>query len=38
MLIQEYGKKIAQTGSIGLADFVKKELIRIQQETSHDKS
>lgn len=38
MLVQEYGKKIAQRGSIGLADFVKKELIRIQQETNHDKS
>lgn len=37
MLVQEYGKEIAQTKGIGLADFVKRELIRIQQETQHDK-
>lgn len=37
MLTQEYGKKIAETKSIGVADFVKRELIRIQQETQHGK-
>lgn len=35
MLVQEYGKKIAETKSIGIADFVKRELIRIQQEAQH---
>lgn len=37
MMIQEYGKKIAETNSVGLADFVKSELIRIQQEAQHGK-
>lgn len=37
MMVQEYGKKIAETNSIGLADFVKGELIRIQQEAQHGK-
>lgn len=32
MQVQEYGKQIAETKGIGLADFVKRELIRIQQE------
>lgn len=35
MLVQEYGKKIAETKGIGIADFVKRELIRIQQEAQH---
>lgn len=35
MLTQEYGKKIAETKSIGIADFVKRELIRIQQEAQN---
>ena len=33
MQVQEYGKQIAETKGIGLADFVKRELIRIQQNT-----
>ncbi|QQG35875.1 MAG: rod-binding protein [Micavibrio aeruginosavorus] len=37
MMVQEYGKKIAETNSIGLADFVKGELIRIQQEAQDGK-
>ncbi|MBX2833874.1 MAG: rod-binding protein [Micavibrio sp.] len=31
MLIQEYGKIISQTGSIGIADSVKAEMIRMQE-------
>ncbi len=33
MLIQEYGKIIAERGGIGIAEFVKTELIRIQEES-----
>ena len=33
MQVQEYGKQIAETKGIGLADFVKRELIRIQQSS-----
>ena len=32
MMLQEYGKLIAETGNIGIADAVKKELIRMQGE------
>lgn len=32
MMLQEYGKLIAETGSLGIADSVKKELIRMQGE------
>lgn len=35
MLVQEYGKKIAEAKGIGIADFVKRELIRIQQEAQN---
>lgn len=35
MLTEEYGKKIASTKSIGIADFVTRELIRAQQEAEH---
>lgn len=31
MMVQEYGKKMAQAGGIGLASFVRNELIRQQQ-------
>jgi len=31
MLVQEYGKAVAQGGGIGLADQVQKELIRMQE-------
>ncbi len=32
MMLQEYGKIIAQTGGIGIARFVKDEMIRIQSD------
>lgn len=32
-MLQEYGKIIAETGEIGIADAVKQELIRLQSET-----
>lgn len=35
MLTNEYGKLIARTGGIGVADHVKREMIRMQ-EVSHD--
>lgn len=35
MLTQEYGKKIAEHKSIGIADFVTRELIRAQQEAEN---
>jgi Rod binding domain-containing protein len=31
MLLQEYGKTMAKTGSVGVADAVKKELIKSQE-------
>lgn len=31
MLVQEYGKSIAQSGGIGLADHVQKQLLRAQE-------
>lgn len=30
MLVQEYGKRLAETGTVGIADNVKAELLRIQ--------
>ncbi len=30
MMIQEYGKMMAETGQIGIADSIKSELIRLQ--------
>lgn len=33
LMVQEYGKKITQAGGIGLAEKVKAELLRIQEET-----
>ena len=35
VLIQEYGKIISQTGSIGLADQVKEEMIRMQEKADN---
>lgn len=32
MMIQEYGKKIAAAGGIGLAEKIRSELLRIQEE------
>ena len=33
MLIDEYGKIIARSGGIGVADHVKREMIRMQEVT-----
>ncbi|MBA4274687.1 MAG: chemotaxis protein [Alphaproteobacteria bacterium] len=35
LLVNEYGKMIARTGGVGVADHVKREMIRMQ-EVSHD--
>jgi len=35
-LLQEYGKIIAQTGSIGIADQVRQELINIQEQQTDE--
>lgn len=35
MMIQEYGKMLAETGQIGLADHVKDMLLDIQEAQSH---
>lgn len=32
LLVNEYGKLIARTGGIGVADHVKKELLRLQEK------
>lgn len=32
MLLQEYGKTMAKTGSVGVADAVKRELIKAQEQ------
>lgn len=32
LMLQEYGKLIAQTGSIGVADHVRTEMLRIQEQ------
>jgi len=34
MLVQEYGKLISQTGSVGIADNIKDAMIRMQQEAN----
>ena len=34
LMIQEYGKQIAETGGVGIADHVKAALIRIQEESN----
>lgn len=38
MLLQEYGKMLAGTGSLGIADSVKTELLKIQEMQHHDTS
>lgn len=35
MMLQEYGKMISETGTLGIADKVKEELIRIQEEVNN---
>ncbi len=32
MLLQEYGKMMAQTGNVGIADSVKQEMIKMQEQ------
>lgn len=32
LMLQEYGKMMAETGQLGIADSVKQELIRMQEE------
>ena len=34
LMLQEYGKMMAETGQIGIADAVKQELIRLQEEVA----
>ena len=34
MLLQEYGKIVAQTGGIGMADHVKEQMIQIQNQVN----
>lgn len=34
MMLTEYGKKIAETGQLGIADQVKQEMIRLQEEAN----
>ena len=31
MLLQEYGKTIAQSGSLGIANHVKQEMLKLQE-------
>ncbi len=33
LLMDEYGKQITRAGGIGVADFVKKELLKLQEVT-----
>ena len=35
MMLQEYGKMMAETGQLGIADSVKQELIRMQAEATN---
>lgn len=35
MMLQEYGKMMAETGQLGIADSVKQELLRMQEEASN---
>lgn len=35
MMLEEYGKMIAQTGQLGIADFVKAEMISMQEQADN---
>lgn len=37
-MLQEYGKMIAETGQIGIADQVKTEMIRMQEHQTNQRS
>ncbi len=34
-MVQEYGKMISETGNIGIAEHIKAELLRIQEEANN---
>lgn len=34
LLLEEYGKLIAETGQLGIADAVKREMIKLQEEAN----
>lgn len=34
MMLQEYGKMMAETGQLGIADVVKQEMLKMQEEAS----
>ena len=34
MLVQEYGKQLAESGQIGMADSIKTELIKMQEDAN----
>lgn len=36
VMLQEYGKKIASTGQLGIANQVRSELIRLQEQKTHE--
>lgn len=36
LMLQEYGKEMAKTGQLGIAEHVKQELIRIQEANSYE--
>ena len=36
LMLQEYGKIMAQTGQVGIADHVKEELLRIQGDLDNE--
>ncbi|HPF79225.1 MAG TPA: rod-binding protein [Alphaproteobacteria bacterium] len=38
LMIDEYGKLMAETGQLGIGDALKQEFIRLQEEASHDAS
>ena len=38
MMLQEYGKMMAETGQLGIADAVRQELIRMQAEADNGPS
>lgn len=38
MMLEQYGKMIAQTGGIGIADAVREELVKIQESKNAEKT
>ncbi len=35
MMVQEYGKKMAERGGLGIAPYVRNEMIRLQEEANN---